>query len=114
MTTNAFFPFWLSFCLLSGFCADAEVEEELSIDGSVTITVTCTGDLTIGGDNLHKKGKKFYDMLEKNNKDISFTMANVRDIFRDDDLTLVNFEGTFTNSKFVPDNKKGNEFLFQY
>ena len=86
--------------------------DQPSADGSVTITVTCTGDLTIGGDNLHKKGKKFYDMLEKNNKDISFTMANVRDIFRKDDLTLVNFEGTFTNSKFVPDNKKGNQFIF--
>ncbi|MBO4470835.1 MAG: CapA family protein [Clostridia bacterium] len=83
-----------------------------SADGSVLITVTCTGDLTIGGDNLHKKGKKFYDMLEKNGKDISFTMANVRDIFRQDDLTLVNFEGTFTESKHVPDNKKNNEFIF--
>ena len=32
--------------------------DQPSADGSVTITVTCTGDLTIGGDNLHKKGKK--------------------------------------------------------
>ena len=84
-----------------------------SADGSVTITITCTGDLTIGGDNYHKKGKKFYEALQKkNNDDINFTMANVRDIFRKDDLTLVNFEGTFTDSKYVPDNKKGNEFLF--
>ena len=81
-------------------------------DGSRTITVTCTGDMTIGGDNYHKKGKKFYQELEKNNNNISFTMANVRDLFRHDDLTLVNFEGTFTNRKEVPDNKKGNQFLF--
>ncbi|MER1993369.1 MAG: CapA family protein [Eubacteriales bacterium] len=81
-------------------------------DGSRTITITCTGDLTIGGDNYHKKGKKFYDALEKNNDSISFTMANVRDIFRHDDLTLVNFEGTFTSTKYVPSNKTGNEFLF--
>ena len=81
-------------------------------DGSRTIVITCTGDLTIGGDNYHKKGKKFYDELEKNDDNISFTMANVRDIFRHDDLTLVNFEGTFTDTKFVPENKKGNDFLF--
>ncbi|MCR5566170.1 MAG: CapA family protein [Clostridiales bacterium] len=81
-------------------------------DGSRTITVTCTGDFTIGGDNYHKKGKNFYGALEKNNNNISFTMANVRDIFRHDDLTLVNFEGTFTNTKYVPSNKTGNQFLF--
>ena len=81
-------------------------------DGSRTITITCTGDMTIGGDNYHKKGKKFYDELEKNNNNISFTMANVRDIFKHDDLTLVNFEGTLTDRKTVPDNKKGNQFLF--
>ena len=94
---------------------DPEEGEELGIvetDGSRTITVTCTGDLTIGGDNYHKKGKKFYDELKKNDNNISFTMANVRDIFRHDDLTLVKFEGTFTDTKYVPDKKKGNDFLF--
>ena len=81
-------------------------------DGSTTITVTCTGDFTIGGDNYHHRGKKFYDELKKNNDNISFTMENVREIFRQDDLTLVNFEGTFTETKYVPDNKKKNDFLF--
>ena len=76
------------------------------------ITITCTGDLTIGGDNYHKKGKKFYEELRKKNGDnINFTMANVRDIFKDDTLTLVNFEGTFTETTYVPDKKKGNDFL---
>ena len=122
----------ISFVLIFSFCCSfAELnEEELYIedwvmgeeeedgkviadtDGSTTITITCTGDLTIGGDNYHKKGKKFYDELDKHDGNISFTMANVRDIFKKDDLTLVNFEGTFTNTKNVPDNKKGNDFLF--
>ena len=91
-------------------------EEEPAVvpdtDGSFEITVTCTGDFTIGGDNFHNKGKKFYTELAKHNNDINFTMANVRDIFRRDDLTLVNFEGTLTNTKKVPDSKKGNDFLF--
>ena len=56
--------------------------------------------------------EEFYDELDKHDGSISFTMANVRDIFKKDDLTLVNFEGTFTNTKNVPDNKKGNDFLF--
>ena len=86
--------------------------ELIDPDGSRYITVTCTGDLTVGGDNYHHKGKLFYEELEKNGDNISFTMANVREIFRQDDLTLVNFEGTFTDTKYVPNNKKENEFLF--
>lgn len=81
-------------------------------DGSFEITITCTGDFTIGGDNYHKKGGKFYKELKNNKDNMNFTMANVRDIFKADNLTLVNFEGTFTTRKEVPDNKKGNSFLF--
>ncbi len=84
----------------------------VNTDGSTVITVTCTGDFTIGGDNYHRKGKKFYDELKSHGNDINFTMEYMRDIFRDDDLTLVNFEGTLTDTKDVPDNKKGNDFLF--
>ncbi len=81
-------------------------------DGSTLITVTCTGDFTIGGDNYHNKSKFFYKRLKEHNNDINFIMANTRDIFLNDDLTLVNFEGTLTETKKVPDNKKKNKFLF--
>ena len=69
---NRFFAFLLAFILLVPlFSASAVVEEELDIeeliettdsddtlgvyetDGSTVITVTCTGDFTIGGDNYH-------------------------------------------------------------
>lgn len=86
--------------------------DSVDTDGSRLITVTCTGDFTIGGDNYHHKGKKFYNELKNHGDDISFTMENVRDIFRRDDLTLINFEGTLTETKYVPDNKKHNDFLF--
>ena len=46
--------------------------EVIDPDGSWYITVTCTGDLTVGGDNYHHKGKKFYQELKKNNDNISF------------------------------------------
>ena len=124
---------FLAFLLLIPFPSLAELDEEedllieelidpvetegpagvIDTDGTTTITITCTGDFTIGGDNYHRKGKKFYDELKNHGNDINFTMKNMRDIFRQDDLTLVNFEGTFTDRKDnVPDNKKGNEFLF--
>ena len=80
-------------------------------DGSTLITVTCTGDFTIGGDNYHHKDI-FTKELKKHDGDINFTMKNVRDIFLQDDLTLVNFEGTLTDTKYVPEKKKGNSFLF--
>ncbi len=124
---------FLAFLLLVPFPSFAELDEEedllieelidpvetegpagvIDTDGTTTITITCTGDFTIGGDNYHRKGKKFYDELKNHGNDINFTMKNMRDIFRQDDLTLVNFEGTFTDRKDnVPDIKKGNEFLF--
>ena len=80
-------------------------------DGSTLITITCTGDFTIGGDSRKRKNI-FNDELEKQGGDINFTMRNIRDLLLSDDMTLVNFEGTFTESKYVPADKKGNEFLF--
>lgn len=81
-------------------------------DDSRIITITCTGDFTIGGDNRKKKEQSFYKTLKSNGGDINFTMANVRDILKKDNLTLVNFEGTFTETKYVPDRKKQNSFIF--
>lgn len=80
-------------------------------DGAVIMTITCTGDFTIGGDNYHHKDI-FKPVLEEHGGDINFTMANVRSILSEDNLTIVNFEGTFTDTKYVPENKKKNQFLF--
>ena len=81
-------------------------------DGSTIITLTCTGDFTIGGDNRKRKKGSFKKELEKHDDDINFTMANMKKILGSDDLTIVNFEGTFTDTKYVPDSKKNNEFIF--
>ena len=91
-----------------------ETEEVKSIyesDGSVLITITGTGDFTIGGDS-RKSADIFDDELQKQGGDINFTMRNVRDILLADDLTIVNFEGTLTDSTYVPGSKKENQFLF--
>ena len=91
--------------------AEDEAAEQLEPDGSQLITATFTGDFTIGGDSRKRKDI-FNDELKKQGGDINFPLRNVRDILMADDLTLVNFEGTLTDSTYVPNNKKENQFLF--
>ena len=87
------------------------IENIYEPDGSVLITITATGDFTIGGDS-RKRTDIFNDELKKQGGDIHFTMRNIRDILLEDDLTIVNFEGTLTNSTYVPSSKRENQFLF--
>ena len=91
-----------------------EAEEPDSIyeeDGSILITVTATGDFTVGGDS--RKSSNIWDeALAKHKGDYHFAMKNTRDILLKDDLTIVNFEGTLTESTHVPSSKKNNQFLF--
>ncbi len=80
-------------------------------DGSILITLTATGDFTVGGDS--RKSTNIWDTeLKKHDGDYQFAMKNIRDILLADDLTIVNFEGTLTESKHVPSSKKNNQFLF--
>ena len=79
-------------------------------DGSILLTMTFTGDMTIGS-NVQSSGKSIFEKeLEKQKGDINFPFRNIRDILLADDLTMVNFEGTLTTEGRNPD-KTGNEFL---
>ncbi len=80
-------------------------------DGSVLLTMSFTGDFTIGK-NAKSSKDPFGDRLAEHGGDINFILAATRDIFLADDMTLVNFEGTLTNSTFIPSNKRENDFLF--
>ena len=80
-------------------------------DGSILITLTATGDFTVGGDT--RKSVNIWDTeLKKHNGDYQFAMQNIRDVLMADDLTIVNFEGTLTDSTYIPSSKKNNDFLF--
>ncbi|MBQ3279475.1 MAG: CapA family protein [Clostridia bacterium] len=121
----------LLFCLLLPCACCAEDDDDLLIEeviesvpekraesiydanGVAQITVTCTGDFTIGQSYGRKKINFFTDLLKKHNDDINFTMKNTRELFLSDQLTLVNFEGTLTETKNIPSNKKENDFLFK-
>ena len=92
----------------AGSAAVSSVYED---DGSVLLTMTFTGDFTVGK-NAKAKKDMFGDELQAQGGDINFTMRNMRDILLADDMTLVNFEGTLTNSTYIPASKKNNSFLF--
>ena len=80
-------------------------------DGSILLTMSFTGDVTIGSDPRKSKSI-FNDELKKQDGDIHFPFRNTRDIFLEDDLTMINFEGTLTTAK--PNNRKRDyQFLFR-
>ena len=73
-------------------------------DGSVIVTISATGDVTIGGDT-RKSGKSIFDkQLDKEPSGLDFPMENVAALFAQDDMTIVNFEGTLTNTKSATKN----------
>lgn len=62
-----------------------------------TITLSFAGDCTLGTDENFDKNTSFvtkYDAVE----DPSYFFANVADLFANDDATIVNMEGTLTDS----------------
>lgn len=82
------------------------------LDGSIVVTMSFAGDVTIGG-NTQSKGKSIFEKeLEKQKGNLNFPFRNVKDIFALDDLTVVNFEGTLTTAGKNPD-KLNNDFLFR-
>lgn len=77
-------------------------------DGTVIVTVSATGDVTIGGDTRKSGASVFDKQLEKEPSGLDFPLENARAVFEADDMTIVNFEGTLTNTK----SKTKNSFSF--
>ena len=87
-------------------------EPVLQADGSVVITLTAVGDVTIGRNVQHSGASIFEKELKKQNGDINFIFRNVKEIFAEDDLTIANFEGVLADSYSIPSSKKNNDYLF--
>ena len=83
-------------------------EPLLQADGSVLITLTAVGDVTIGRDVQHEtKGAGLFDKeLKKQGGDPNFIFRNVKSIFEEDDLTIANFEGVLAPEGGVSWKKK--------
>ena len=81
-------------------------------DGSIEITLTAVGDVTIGRNVQHKGTSIFEKELKKQKGDPNFIFRNVKQIFAEDDLTIANFEGVLADTYSIPSSKKNNDFLF--
>lgn len=83
----------------------ATLEPEPTL-GYSTVKITAVGDCTFGG-NIPTGGEaRFASYYDQYGADYFF--QNVRDLFEDDDLTIVNLEGPLTNSRDMRENRKFN------
>ena len=76
-------------------------------NGTVRLKITAAGDCTFGGEIGSKGRRRFVDLVNKEGYDYFFD--GVRQVFEDDDLTIVNLEGPLTNAE--KSNKHG--FVFK-
>ena len=74
-----------------------------------TITISAAGDTTLGGDSRWAGYHRFMREFERNGRDHSFFLRNVRDIFEASDLAILNLEGTLTYAEEHID----KEFVFR-
>ncbi len=68
--------------------------EQSVVQPTVTISITATGDCTLGNDTKMESPTCFNSTYRQNGPDYFFD--NVRDIFERDDLTIINLEGAMT------------------
>ena len=80
----------------------AETEIEESVPEEVfpeitTITISAAGDCSLGNHHEQDYYGSFYQAYDKA-QDPGYFFENVKAIFEEDDMTIVNLEGVFTNS----------------
>ena len=90
---------------------DPNADVRFEADGSIVLTITAVGDVTIGR-NVQSTSTIFQKELERQDGDINFIFRNTKQIFESDDLSIINFEGVLADSYTIPSSKKGNSFLF--
>ena len=78
-----------------------------------TITITFTGDITLGGeDRLKDEPTSFASVYEKEGPE--YFLKNFADFFAEDDLTVVNLEGVLSDNEYltpVAEGKTGSYFF---
>lgn len=73
-------------------------KEEPKKDVYSEVLISFGGDSTIGHDTKFAFANSLPDVLGKNNNDFSYFYKNVASIFKNDNISIVNLETTFTNS----------------
>ena len=75
-----------------------ETKEEEPKEETISITISATGDVTMG--NYIGQGYAgSFDQTYEKKQDFGYFFQNVRDIFAEDDMTIVNLEGVLTTSE---------------
>ena len=74
-----------------------------------TITLTFTGDVTLGSEERKRSKDYSFDTMAAN-QGYEYFFANVRDFFAEDDLTVINLEGVLSDSKKNENTKKTYRF----
>ena len=74
-------------------CGNSDNEAQSVANVVSTVTISCAGDCTLASDESFSDNT-FEDVLKNNKNDYSYFFKNVRHIFEDDDITIVNFEET--------------------
>lgn len=86
----------------------ALVPEATLTPAPTEITITAVGDCTLGGDIPSGAYQTFASYYEEHGPDYFF--ANVRHLFENDDLTIINLEGPLTTSENL---RAGRAFNFR-
>lgn len=71
-------------------------EPEVVEDEVITFTISATGDVSLGNLQIHGYEGTFNEMWDL--KGAEYFFDKVKDIFKEDDMTIVNFEGVLTTS----------------
>ncbi|AEB75434.1 CapA family protein [Clostridium botulinum] len=69
-----------------------------SFKKSEEILLSSVGDCTLGRDDKYSYEGSLPHVLKQHNNDYSYVFKNVNSIFKNDDITIANFEGTLTTS----------------
>ena len=89
--------------------ADADKAGETVSAGEIRMTVSFTGDVTLGCPERGRNNPEAFDSYaEREGYDYFF--RNVKDLFEHDDLTLVNLEGVLSDSSRGENSKKNFRF----
>ena len=69
-----------------------------SMSNKTKIVMNFAGDCTLGSDSNFGYKNTFYDVFDQQNGNYGYFFSNMQSLFANDDLTIVNLEGTFTNN----------------
>ena len=78
--------------------AETEPETEGQVDVFDTITISAAGDVTLGRDSDYGYELTFDHEFERQGGDYGYFFRNVKHIFEEDDISIVNLETTLTTA----------------